>query len=61
MAWIEKNQADPGQGVRGIIVAREISEDLKLACAYLPKVALFEYQLAVSLKNIAVDVIREGK
>jgi len=27
MAWIRKNQAEPGQQVRGVIVAREISED----------------------------------
>jgi Endonuclease NucS C-terminal domain len=57
MAWIEKNQAEPGQGVRGVIVAREISEDLKLACGYLPNVSLFEYQLAVSLKSVAVDAM----
>lgn len=41
MAWIEKNHAEPRQGVRGIIAAREISEDLVLACTYLPNVALF--------------------
>jgi hypothetical protein len=60
MAWIEKNQAEAGQGVRGVIVAREISEDLRLACAYLPKVSLYEYQLAVSLKRIDVDVLGRG-
>jgi hypothetical protein len=30
--FIEKHHAEPGQRVRGIIAAREISEDLKLAC-----------------------------
>lgn len=55
MGWIAKNQAEEGQKVRGIIAAREISEDLKLACAYLPNVSLFEYQLSVSLKPVAVD------
>jgi hypothetical protein len=30
MAWIRTNQAESGQQVRGVIVAREISEDLLL-------------------------------
>lgn len=53
MAWIEKNHAEPGQGVRGIIAAREISTDLKLACSYLPNVTLFEYELSVKLREVA--------
>ena len=52
MAWIAKHQAEPGQGVRGIIVAREISEDLLLACSTLPNVQLYEYQLSVALRSI---------
>jgi len=56
MAWIEKNHAEPGQRVRGIIVAREISEDLRLACSYLPTVALYEYELSVLLKKVAIEV-----
>jgi endonuclease len=51
MAWIEQNQAEPGQTVRGIIAAREISEDLKLACSYLPIVSLYEYELSVTLRK----------
>jgi hypothetical protein len=53
MAWIAKNQAEPTQKVRGIIVAREITTDLSLACSGLPNVELFEYQLSVSLKKVA--------
>jgi endonuclease len=53
MAWIAKNQAEPMQRVRGIIVAREITADLSLACSGLPNVELFEYQLSVSLKKIS--------
>jgi hypothetical protein len=52
MAWINKHQVDEGQRVRGIIVAREISEDLLLACSQIPNVALYEYELSVSLKQI---------
>jgi RecB family endonuclease NucS len=52
MAWIRKNQADNGQVVRGIIIAREISEDLLLACSEIPNIDLYEYQLSVSLRKI---------
>lgn len=52
MAWIQKNQAESGQKVRGIIVAREISEDLMLACSLMPNVELFEYELSLSLKPV---------
>ena len=52
MAWIEKHHADPGQQVRGIIAAREISDDLKLACGSLPSVSLYEYELSVVLRKV---------
>jgi endonuclease len=52
MAWIKQNHAEPSQGVRGIIAAREISEDLRLACSYLPDVHLYEYTLSVTLRRI---------
>ncbi len=52
VAWIREHHADPGQQVRGIIIAREISEDLRLACSSLNSVALYEYELSVKLKKI---------
>ena len=52
MGWIKKKQAEPAQNVRGVIVARDISEDLQLACSEIANVRLFEYQLEVSLKQI---------
>jgi endonuclease len=51
-AWIAKNLAEPEQGVRGVIIAREISEDLKLACSNIPDVELFEYELSVVLRGV---------
>lgn len=54
MAWIEKNQAEPTQKVRGIIIAREISEDLHLATSKLPDVQLLEYDLSVSLRKVSM-------
>ncbi|HWY48895.1 MAG TPA: endonuclease NucS domain-containing protein [Bryobacteraceae bacterium] len=52
MGWIKMHHAEPAQAVRGIIVAREISEDLVLACSGLSDVALFEYEMSVSLKKV---------
>jgi hypothetical protein len=55
LAWIRKNQAEPGQQVRGVIVAREISEDLLLACSLLSGVQLFEYELSLKLKPVSTE------
>lgn len=52
VAWIRKNLAEPSQSVRGAIVAREISEDLLLACSMVPGVELFEYELSLALKRV---------
>jgi hypothetical protein len=54
IGWIEKHHAEPGQQVRGVIVAKEITEDLVLACARLRDVQLFNYELSVSLKRVAM-------
>ena len=56
MAWIRKNHAEENQKVRGIIIAREISDDLLLACSEMQNVDLYEYNLAVSLNKIENDV-----
>lgn len=49
LGWVEENLAEPPQSVRGMIVAREISEDLSLACRSVPNVELYEYELSVSV------------
>jgi len=54
MAWVQKHQAEPDQQVRGMIAAREISEDLRLACSYVPNVSLFEYELSVNLRKVTL-------
>ena len=53
MARISKPQAEPDQGVRGMIIAREISQDLQLACSSIPDVDLYEYELAVNLRPVS--------
>jgi hypothetical protein len=52
MAWIRKNHADDQQKVRGVIIAREITDDLLLACSETDNVELFEYNLSVTLNRI---------
>jgi hypothetical protein len=55
MAWISKHLAEQGQAVRGIIAARDISDDLRLACSYLPNVSLYEYELSVTMQKVLID------
>jgi hypothetical protein len=52
MGWIEKNLAD-GKNVRGIIVASDISENLRLAASRIPDVKLLQYEISFSLKPVA--------
>jgi len=52
MGWVAENLAESSQIARGFIVAREISEDLLLACRGLHGVELFEYELSVSVRKV---------
>ncbi len=52
ISWIKKNHAEHDERVRGIIIAKEISEDLRLACTEVPAVSLYEYELSVSVKSV---------
>jgi hypothetical protein len=49
MGLVERNLAR-GRKVRGVIVAKEIPEDLRLACSRVPDVSLLEYGLQFSLR-----------
>jgi endonuclease len=50
-AWVKQNLAD-GQKVRGIVIAKDISEDLKLAASESSDIDLFEYDLKIDLRKI---------
>lgn len=52
MAWIKKNLADPSQSVRGVIIAREISDDLLLAASLVQDIELYNYKMSVSLGRV---------
>jgi RecB family endonuclease NucS len=54
MGWIQKHQAEPNQRVRGIIVAKDVTDDLRLACSKVSEVVLFEYRLSVSLTQVSI-------
>jgi endonuclease len=49
---ISQHQAEEGQSVRGMIIAQEISHDLRLACSNVPDVELFEYEFAVTIRDV---------
>jgi hypothetical protein len=49
--WIQKELANEGQIVKGIIIANEISEDLIIACMGQPNIKLYEYELSVKLNE----------
>jgi hypothetical protein len=53
MGWIEENLADSGRQVRGVIVAREVTEDLLLACRSLASVSLFTYTLSIAMNRVS--------
>lgn len=49
--WIKKNLAEENQRVKGIIICKEITEDLLLACNGLDDIELFEYELCFKIKQ----------
>ena len=51
MAWIRKNHAEENQKVRGIIIARKITNDLLLACSEANHIELYEYNLSITLNK----------
>jgi hypothetical protein len=51
MAWIQKNLAAQRK-VRGVIVASQITEDLRLASSQIADVKLVEYELSFSIKPV---------
>jgi hypothetical protein len=51
MAWVEEN-LEITQPVRGIIVAYEIMDDLKLAASRVPDIRLIEYKISFELHPV---------
>ncbi len=53
MGWVSHNLAR-GKRVRGAIVAKGVPDDLKLACSKVTDISLYEYDLQVSLRPVAL-------
>jgi endonuclease len=51
MGWIKQNM-DTSQAVRGVIVANDITSDLRLASSHVPNVRLIEYEISFSLRPL---------
>ena len=51
MGWVRQNLAS-GKQVRGIIVASDITEDLKLAASQIENVRLVEYEISFRLRPL---------
>ena len=51
-AWVRDNLAD-GKKVRGVIIAKTISPDLKLAASEIQNIDVFEYELKLDLKKVS--------
>jgi len=47
--WVRRNMTEDGKRVRGIIICKEITDDLLLACDGLDDIELFEYELDIKL------------
>jgi RecB family endonuclease NucS len=52
MAWVEEN-LEPRRRVKGVIVAKEITDDLRLAASRVADVRLIEYAISFTLRFVA--------
>ena len=52
LGWINANLAEEGQKVRGIIIAKDITDDLRLACSMTQDISLREYSISFSLDKV---------
>jgi hypothetical protein len=51
--WLgSRSNCRPIQDVRGVIVASEVTEDLKLAASLIQNVRLYEYAIAMKLSRV---------
>ena len=50
MGWVREKLCTKGQSVRGILIANEVSDQLKLAAAVIPGLALYCYEISFDLR-----------
>lgn len=51
--WVKREIAAPGQRVRGLIICRKMTDDIRLAVAGVPGIELYEYELKVAVAKVA--------
>jgi len=51
MGWVDKNLPSSKKS-RGIIIAKDISDDLKLACGRIPDISLYRYSFSVKVERV---------
>lgn len=49
MGWVQQRLCTKAQSVRGILIANEVSDQLKLAAAVIPGLALYCYEISFDL------------
>jgi hypothetical protein len=50
MGWARQRLCTKGQSVRGILIANEVSDQLKLAAAVIPDLALYCYEISFNVR-----------
>ncbi len=57
MGWIEKNKVKKGEGVKGVIIVKEIDNKLKFSLSALTnrvKISCFSYNVQFSLDELKI-------
>jgi len=52
LGWIENNLAKDNQKVRGIVIAKEITDEIRVACSRDAAISLYDYSMHFSLQKI---------
>jgi hypothetical protein len=50
MGWVRQRLCTKGQSVRGILIANEVSDQLKLAATVIPDLALYCYEISFNVR-----------
>lgn len=59
MGWVRHHVADPGQDVRGVIVAHEVDDKLRYAVGEVQNIDLMTYGVVFSLKAAGLIVAKD--
>ena len=50
MGWVREKLAKEGQDVRGILVASEVTDQLRMAAAAVPNLELYVYEISFNVR-----------